>query len=69
MRECENWLVLLAAQSGVGGYRVVPHSTREWREGNVRVASVRVDGPYGAVLAARVVETRKRGWLVVAVVG
>jgi hypothetical protein len=65
MQECEGWLAFRAALGGPEHYTVVAHSTKEWREGDVSVASVKVRGPYGVVLTVRLVKTRANGWLVV----
>ena len=48
---------MVATYQGLGGYTVVPHSYRGWREGDVRVASVKAKTPYGSTLTVRLVKT------------
>lgn len=71
MPGCENYMVGFLGQTAsmfgysLGGYRIIPHSVKEWREGDVRVASVAVTyAPIGGKpLHVRLIETRV-GWRV-----
>lgn len=57
---------MVAQYSGLGGYKVVPHSYRGWREGDTKVARVLVTPPYGDLLRVRLVKT-SHGWKIAGV--
>jgi hypothetical protein len=56
----------VASYKGLGGYKIVPHSYRGWREGDARVARVLMTPPYGDLLRVRLVKTA-HGWKIAGV--
>jgi hypothetical protein len=65
---CETYFTVDFAQYAslfgtISGYKVIDRSRKEWREGDARVASVRVSYNGGAGVVIRLVETAA-GWKV-----